>query len=204
MTIEQIPLAVKPRKTGYAHLPIIVVRKGQAMSENGIVADIDKVDWRKLPSTLVVGVNLARLVAELDERYRADSDWQWKARDSEMAIGKLAVQQRTVVDFFGFRADRSKGHDANTYHYCLDAFSFYTNSDTLPTEQTGSLKGLLQWGLTIRDYCQSENLAVKATSSGVSVQSLRNPRFYPHVRRKIPHATNSAVRQALPGNYYRL
>src|ERR1700751_2012626 len=103
MELEPIPRTVKPRQTGYTHRPLLAVRHGQCMTENGAVGEVSRLDWKRLESVTVVGVNLPHFIAGLDERYRDDPDWNWRARDNDMKVGQIATQARTIVDFFGWK-----------------------------------------------------------------------------------------------------
>ena len=199
--LDPLPQTVRPRKTGYTDYPVIAVRKGQVLSEDGLVTSVAAVDWRKLPRSIVVGVNIPMLTRQLHKRYGDDPLWQWKAADRSGTIGQIAIQMRTVVDYFGFRSENKK---PSHFHTCIDATTFYANTYTLTNEQTDTLKGLLEWAIQIRTFCKENDLAVKSTASGIAAQFLRDPRFYPNPRRKVPAVINARIREELPGNHYQL
>lgn len=198
--IEGFPRTVGPRKTVYTDYTVLCVRQGVALDEDGVVTPVEDVDWRERPCSLVVGVNIPMLVASLHQRYGKDSAWQWRASDKSSDIGKVATQVRTVVDYFGWQAPNKRAHH---YHRCIDALTFYANPDTLTDEQT-DLRGLMAWALNIKTFCKENNLAIRSTASGIAAQFLRDPRFYPEKRRKVPKIINAVVREHLPGNCYRL
>lgn len=63
---------------------------------------------------------------------------------------------------------------------------------------------LLAWGQDVRAWIHANDLHPSPTAGGLAGQLLRDPRWYPDARRKVPRATNARGRAALPGNYYRL
>lgn len=204
------PRTVTTRKTGYTHLPMLAVRKGEYLTEDGLTGPVEDIDWRGMSPHYVIGYGLANLVWHLNRRYRDDPSWQWLVHSPDGSVDELIPQQKTIVNFFGFQQpadgprERRRGsrHEANHYFYCLDAMTFYAN-DSYSLANT-TLRGLLEWGVTIRQYCQEENLPLRATSSGIAAQYLRDLRFYPTARRKVPKWINAQVRDVLPGNHYRL
>jgi hypothetical protein len=120
-----------------------------------------------------------------------------------------------VVNFFGWQKVNKK---AGLYHYPLDPFTFCGARGVvgmLPKPrvqvcdpETGELlerlAQLLAWGQDVRDWCAKHHLRVSATNGGLAAQLLKDERFWPEARRKVPRATNSRMRPHLPGNYYKL
>ena len=204
--IEQLPQVVKPRQRGFVHYPLLIVRRGQGLFESGELVEVSGIDWRRIKPHLVVGVNVPYLLRQLEDRYDGkDPDWNWKAADKTLEVGQATKQQRTIVDYFGFKTPRENSDRYDThYHYCLDALSFYSNTYTLTDEQTDTHRGLLEWAMTLRDFCKEQDIAMRSTAAGVAAQFLRDPRFYPKERRKVPKAINARIREELPGNCYLL
>jgi hypothetical protein len=61
---------------------------------------------------------------------------------------------------------------------------------------------LMEWGAEIRKWILDNQLRFSPTRGGLAAQLLRDPRFYPAARRKVPKLTNERARNAMPGNYY--
>src|SRR5436190_16782211 len=110
----------------------------------------------------------------------------------------------TVVHFLGWKApqERRAGH----YHYTVDPtlFARKTIHELLPEEGVPRVVKLMRWGQDVREFCRENNLKVTPTNGGVAGQLLKDPRWFPMARRKVPRATNARARPTLPGNYYKL
>lgn len=207
-----IPRTVAPRKTGYKELPILAVSRETDeiyIERTGELESFDKLPIliATEPSSIVVSANVGSVVKYLDELWDADPQWQFRMTPVIAEFYKPNRQQtrtitkRTVVAFFGFRRGKGK----NLYHYPIepDAFIGKTIHELRPGEVSRVIK-LYEWAVDIRSFLKENNLTVRPTSGGIAGQLLRDERFYPDARRKVPRATNSRARDQLPGNYYRL
>ena len=65
-------------------------------------------------------------------------------------------------------------------------------------------RDLLAFGLELRQWANREQLPVLAGASAYGGRLLRDARFGGGWRRKVPAATNTAIRRLLPGNHYQL
>lgn len=206
--------SVRPRKVkSLPLLPIITVSDDQVMiARTGVVYPRHSLPVILVaePPSLVVVENHAAMVKDLDTIFRAipgNTGWQFKAtavnRDLYKPDGTMARIKRvdTIISFFGWtrtRPNRSK------YHHPLDPITFIKQSPNELRPPGPRLLQLLEWAEDVREWCLENKLTLRSTSGGLAAQLLRDERFYPNPRRKVPRATNDSVRAALPGNHYRL
>lgn len=170
---------------------------------------------RAHPPAIVVAPNAAYFVAELNEQYKTDELWQYRATPIERTKFSPNPDKKqprvadTLVNYFGwkgssYQTDRGKvANRRGHWHHPLDPhlFSALRIIDLIGGTTPGDL---LAWGKDVREWCQRHKLALSPTAGGLGGQLLRDPRFYPHARRKVPRATNELAREQLPGNYYKL
>lgn len=213
-----VPRVVKHRRTGHVHRPIVVLdlEEGTGYSEAlGEATGLDRAlaMLPAMPSALVVTMDSARLLAILEDLYGEDPRWQYRVTPLKRQVmksnGEVSKWKAvtTLVNFFGWQ--RVNGHKENLYHYPLDpsVFSRAGVSELLPPGVIGvedRVPRLLQWGQDVRAWCAAQDLTVSPTSGGLAAQLLKDPRWFPAERRKVPRRTNERVRPKLPGNYYRL
>lgn len=226
-----IPRSVKPRTVGHTHRPIIVMdlrpdptghetRRGEnelsvLFERTGELTRFWPGAFRLLtePSSIIVCLDAARLTAALGEIFGDEERWQYRVTpikrqimrsNGEMSPWRVA---ETCVSFFGFQ--RANGHGVNLYHYPLDPNLFLRGPvaglvDLHDVEPAKRLTNLLQWGQDVRTWCAHQDLKVTPTAGGLAGQLLKDSRWFPRDRRKVPGATNARVRPQLPGNFYRL
>lgn len=161
------------------------------------------------PSSLIVLHGAGGVLESLHERYKDHPQWQYKLtpvqRKTNPNLGTArarVVVKDVVVNFFGF--SRKKGGKSK-YHYPLDPLMFVRmSSPEIRGRDEDTLTSLFKWGQDVRRFAIENNMRVSPTSGGMAAQLLRDPRFYPEDRRKVPSATNVRARVQLPGNFYRL
>lgn len=167
------------------------------------------------PSSIVVVPNAAYFVATLTEQFGSDEMWQYRLTPIERTKYSANPDKAkprihdTLVNYFGWKGtsyQTSTGKVANRrghWHYPLDPhlFSALRLCDLLGGTTPGDL---LAWAKDVREWCFAHKLVPSPTAGGLGGQLLRDPRFYPNARRKVPRATNEVARDALPGNYYQL
>lgn len=108
-----------------------------------------------------------------------------------------------IVSFLGWRLTDRRTH----YHYPLDPLVFTGGPirRLIPAEDEPlKLAALLAWGQDVRQWCRDNGLKVGSGTGSLAVQLLKDPRFYPEARRKVPRQTNERARFHLPGNHYEL
>lgn len=204
---------VRPRKHGNADLPIITTDGARVLLERGEVYRYDELPAivRAEPSSLVAAHHVGHIVRDLDQQLGDDPKWQFRLAPLVRELyapnrERKTYVRETVVKFFGFSGRGVKGKRNEThYHYPLSPLQFVrlTAHELIPGDES-ELEKLLAWARDIRTYLVEQRLKVSPTSGGIAGQLLRDPRFYPDARRKVPTATNARARDHLPGNFYRL
>lgn len=135
--------------------------------------------------------------------------WQFKVTPVERMVfreqrrKRPTVFRQVIVSFLGWRLDRRHTH----YHYPLDPVCFVgTPLRRIITaeNEASELVALLRWGRDVREWANENGLKVAGGSGSLATQLLKDPRFYPDTRRKVPRATNKKARPHLPGNHYEL
>lgn len=159
------------------------------------------------PPALVACQYAGRLLEAAHLRWQDHRRWQFKVAPVEDTTpdGENTTI-RTLVAFFGF-AGKVEGaqHRANRYFHCLDPLQFgRANLQELGRDGEMELATVYRWASEVRGFCVAQGLKPSTTRGGIAKQLLRDPRFYPEPRRKVPKATNDRLRDHLPGNHYEL
>lgn len=164
------------------------------------------------PPSILVAHNFSYLLLELDAALDSNPAWQYRispVKRYSYRWDRPAEQCRVAVldlnvSFCGFRAppkSKRRGH----YHYPLDPVLFVRGSiDNLIDGDEPRLHKLLLWAQSVREWCNRHGLRITVNLGGIGGQLLRDPRFYPNARRKVPKRVNAQARPTLPGNYYQL
>jgi hypothetical protein len=158
---------------------------------------------------ILVAHNVAQVIAWLDKKFDPYPRWQFRVTPIQREVWRpnnercTLVTHDTIVNFFGFQ--RANGHSENRYHLALDPLLLARKNvhELIPGDAPVPVK-LAEWGAQVRAWCLLNGLQLKPTGGGLAAQLLRDRRFYPEDRRKVPKSTNAKARPALPGNYYRL
>jgi hypothetical protein len=179
------------------------------------------------PPALVVCEESGHVLNSLDRHYADHPDWQYKITPHDEEVWKPnretkkpTVWRTVVVNWFGFRGAPKPGNakgahhknrQKNHYHQMIDPHVFlfrFTLDDLVPLRpgfpDETSLMRLYRWGAALRNWAMREGVSPKPSAGGIAAQLLRDSRFYPEARRKVPRATNDKARDVLPGNYYDL
>lgn len=212
---DGIPRTVKPRAiTPVQFLPIIAIHAGTALVERTgeihSVHDAARELFLGEPPSLVIVADAAGFVADLELVFASHPDWQYKVTPMRQEIFTHSARDirppvivDTIVNYFGFRNPVPKKpgkwfHPIDPYIFTrLGARKYLTNAPD-------RLRAYMEWGRDVRAFCQAQNLRLTTTGGGLAGQLLRDPRFYPQARRKVPKQTNAQAREHLPGNHYRL
>lgn len=218
MTPRPLPAEpiVKPRNRGYEHRNIIGIGSGQIMVER--TGELVPYSDRALaslivsePSSIIAGHNIGRFLVRLDRIFGDNPRWQFRLTPimreryrptQDTTRDKPVISSReSVIGFFGFKKQgRIKSH----YHYPLDPITFIGKTANEIRGKGDELQNIMAWAYDVRSFMSENDLAVKPTAGGIAAQLLRDKRFYPDARRKVPRATNARARDLLPGNYYEL
>lgn len=202
---------VKPRRRHSPHLPIIAVADGRAFVERTgeiVENDLPGLCLRE-PSSIWACQSAGYIVRDLDEHFKSNLRWQFRATPVERERYRpnreksRVVIRETVISFFGFQSPGKK--KAGHYHYPIDPVPFVRKTiREIWGHELDKLQALFEWGCDVREFLVEQELKLSPTSGGIAGQLLRDPRFYPDPRRKVPKATNAKARPTLPGNYYKL
>jgi hypothetical protein len=201
---------VKPNRRTHTVLPVVAIvgdSDGCYLSESGETGSVSQLidTLPNLPSTLFCTVGAADFVAMLDEVYTPQYPNSWQrifgvdAKEVTPVNGVArATRCTTPVNLFGW-----KDRDGGVFHRIIDPVTMYRNAlgDIWPGEDD-DIRKLLKWGVALRDFCGENNLRVSPVLGGMAAQLLRDPRFYPGDRRKVPTVINERARETLPGNHY--
>lgn len=204
---------VKPRKTGYIHRKVIAIDREQVMLENGEVfpySDLPRLIQTE-PSSILVANHFGPVLQFLIREFKGNERWQFRASPIERdayqpnRAGRKAVMKDCVIGYLGFKGrNKQKGH----YHYPLSPQTFVLKGigdlrKNVPDERLTITK-LMNWAKEVRDFLKENDLRLSPTSGGIAAQFLKDKKFYPEDRRKVPGHTNSKAREHLPGNFYKL
>lgn len=213
MTIDHRALeaaTVHPRRPGTnAARSVIAVVDGESCDEAGTIeptSDLIEQLRRMPPCVVVTACESVAFLKRVQERWGRSPSFQFRVTPIEREIFTGKRKRRltlmvTSVGFFGWRGERCGRNNTvrNRFHMLLDPLTF--SGRWLPERTLGAY---LQWGTEIRDFCLEQGWNIAPTQGAVARQALRDKRFYPRARRKVPRATNERVRAHLPGNYYEL
>ena len=198
---------VRPRKRHYTPLPVMAIANGSTLTEDGTIGSVVDLigHFRNRPSTLFIKLSSADFVGELDKVFSVSdpNHWQWLAATLEHDIRrrsdrtKMATRVTTIIRYFGFKG--------GYYHKIIDPIAMYGHSlDSIWPGDDQQIVKLLKLAVSVRDFCDSNDLEVRPTAGSIGRQFLTDKRFYPAARRKVPAATNETCRQYMPGNHYML
>lgn len=200
---------VKPRKrTTNTNRPIIAVdlNNSQYLTEDGEISLLDDlgVFLRTTVPSIVVSNSSAELLGLLDEKCSFDPAWQFGVTPLEREMFTPSIKKGhsiklkgLAVNFFGWQLRTKGSHTANLYHLALDPFTF----SSFPLAQH-DLEAFMEWGRELRAFCLEQEINLRPTQGATARQFLRDDRFYPEARRKVPRATNEKIRSQLVGNHY--
>lgn len=206
---------IKPRTRGFVHMDIAVVTHDVIIDEHGeLHADPVGYIYTARPTAFIT-TDPSHFLAQLDERYHDHPHWRFTLARIIAERGSMAMS-RVKLTTFGFRACRTPrernncpicahgaGQRKGRLHQCWDPRAM---SPTPVHKMIGdaSATSLLTWAQDVRSWAQEQNLELRVALSGYGSQLLRDERFYPDARRRVPRATNERIRPTLPGNLVRL
>lgn len=203
---------VKPRKRQYVDKLIMAVDKQEVLLESGEVHPLSQLPLlvTSEPSSIVVAHHMGAIIRFLDAEFDKNPLWNFKATPIERTAWapnrkRKAVMKDCIIGYFGFKGERKqRGH----YHYPLSPHIFCLKSVNelrkgIPGE-TATIHKLMEWAKEVRTFLHKHELNLSPTAGGIAAQLLRDEKFYPSARRKVPRHTNASARIQLPGNYYRL
>lgn len=214
-------LIVKPRTRTPQYYDVVAVDtvRGQVLTEHGQALTITELaaelpTWK--PTLMITLGQSAEFAAMLDQHYRPRyPNWRvhWGTDQHERSNGngrKMVERHSRPVHKLGWVIDREaerhrRDQRTGFMHLAVDTVTFGGEPlwEYVPMREPYVLP-LLEFGLQVRDWCDTVGWEVRATKGAIASQAFNDPRFYPHDRRKVPAATNEAVREYMPGNHLRL
>lgn len=202
---------VKPRKPRDLTKPIIAITEQRILLESGEVFPFAELPLviRSQPSSILVAHHFGAIVRYLDKEFADNPLWQFRASPVQRAAWapgrkRKATMRDCTIGYLGFKGEnKRKGH----YHYPLSPETFILKSaselrrDIIDAD--GAVK-LMEWAKDVRAFLQKHKLNLSPSSGGIAAQLLKDDKFYPVARRKVPRHTNAKAREHLPGNFYKL
>lgn len=203
------PKIVTPRKRGYVHRQIIAVSRTAVMSEHGEVIDDPATFAAENDGHIWIVDDPAWLLNLMFARHGDHDDFNYQIVTSEDDAPVRFVKSR--VTRFGFRCRHDKDtpeRAACLYRKRRAMHTVWSPADMSPNPgkilTDYSHASLLELARDIREWCQKENVPLPSTLAGIANSLLRDPRFWPEDRGRVPRATNEKVRKFLPGVYSEL
>ncbi len=205
--------AVQPRRqrtNADRYVIAVDTAQGTYVSEQtgeiGTLADL-ALELMATPSAIVACDNSAALLENLHSRHHQNPAWRYRVSPLERDIyspkpTKIKARQiGLTVSYFGWAySKKSNRNQRDLFHMAIDPLTF---SGISPRKTANDLTGLLEWGKSIRDFCLKNLLDLRPTQGSTARQFLRDPRFYPEPRRKVPRSTNDKARPTMPGGYFK-
>lgn len=151
--------------------------------------------------------NPHKVFQRLHEAFKNDPEWNARFSvntserfhlDGKVREAKTKNTRDIRIGFFGFRTSSRK----TKYFHPVSPFDFMDDFKGYGEDDWPEYIRLYHWGGSVRKWMQKHNLRFTVTRGGLSSQLLRDERFYPEARRKVPKLTNENARSALPGNFY--
>lgn len=135
---------------------------------------------------------------EWNARFSVNTNERFYVSDGATREPKVRTAQDIRISFFGFRDSNRK----TWYFHPVSPHDFMENFREYGDSEWPEYIRLYHWGGSVRKWMRKHKLRFTATRGGLSAQLLRDKRFYPNARRKVPVQTNEKARAALPGNFY--
>lgn len=220
---------VKPRKSASAYMRIAVcTRDGKVWWEGAHGEDMPDVEWdlielikflrdnwpkdragkSRTTPILLVCHNPHKVFLRVHKEFENDPEWKCRfsintgekfyIRDAASREPKVRTQQDVRIAFFGFRAKNR----STKYFHIVSPFDFLDDFDSYGKKDWPEHIRLYHWAGSVRKWVRKHNLNFSPTRGGLSAQLLRDSKFYPNARRKVPKLTNEKARSAMPGNFY--
>lgn len=167
----------------------------------------DREGNRRTTPIMLVCFNPHRVFEKAHSVFKDDPEWNARFSintsekfhtDGKIREPKVKTTQDIRISFFGFRDDNRR----TKYFHLISPYDFIDEFDKWGDETWPEWLRMYKWGGHVRKWVRKNKLKLAATRGGLSAQLLRDKRFYPNSRRKVPKLTNENARSALPGNFY--
>lgn len=206
---EPRPRIITPRKRGFVDRWIIAVRDTVAISEHGELLTDPAAFASANEGHVWIVDDPAWVLHTMIAAHGEHPDFNYQIVTSEGAEDVRMVKSR--ITRFGFRCRHAKddpARDACPYRRRRAMHTVWSPADLSPTPgkilTDYSHASLLELATDIRAWCKDENVPLPSTLAGIANALLRDERFWPDPRGRVPRATNENVRRFLPGVYSEL
>lgn len=200
---------VTPRTRSYVHRWIIAVRDCTCISEHGELIENPAVFAAENEGHIWIVDDPAWVLNVMVSAHGAHPDFNYQIVTSEDTEPVRMVKSR--VTRFGFRCTHDK--DSPERETCPYRRRRAMHTVWSPRELSAtpgklltdySHGSLLELATDIREWCKEQNIPLPSTLAGIANSLLRDSRFWPEPRGRVPKATNENVRRFLPGVYSEL
>ena len=191
----EAPRTVTPRKRTYRHMNIVAIADELIVTEDGELHDDIPQFYLHAEPTVTVTLDPSGLLATLHAAFKDHPGWRYTLYRTHNTDGDGSIA-RVKLTTFGVRAE---GKRKSRLHQCWDPRAVSSASSARFLD-AGDHASLLRWACDVRDWARDNDLELRNAFAGYSAQLLRDPRFYPENRRRVPRLTNERARPALPGN----
>lgn len=203
---EPRPRIITPRVRGFVHRIIIAVSNGIAVDEYGELIEHPAAFAAANEGHVWIVDDPAWVLTIMVAAHGDHPDFNYQIVTSEDDSPVRIVKSR--ITRFGFRCQHEKDspeRESCPYRRRRAMHTVWSPSDLSPTPGkllTDYTHGsLLELATDIRGWCQDEGIPLPSTLAGIANSLLRDPRFWPEARGRVPRATNENVRKYLPGVY---
>lgn len=215
----QSELTVRPRKDVHIHMPILVVDEGKVWYENqpqGIEWELYGLlewlrdNWPTRPRNksnsvplMLVTKDPQRTLLDIHQHFKDDETWNFRLTTAEPKgfDPQPAKQARSLeenrVSYMGWKLKSEHTH----YMHPINPLDFLPKWDEYRSDLP-TIARMYSFGAEIREWMREQKMRFNASRGGLASQLLKDHRFYPRNRRKVPMLTNEKARKALPGNCY--
>lgn len=199
---------VRPRKRGYKPMRIAVAYDNWIFDQDDYwTRDIPGYVY-SIPPTIFVIADAGWFLGTLIDAYGDHPDFTFKLTQPEQDRETARIS-RTLISSFGFYRPISPT-DQNSVrrkplrarqHQCWDVHGMtQTTAYSMVGEAKITRENMFRFACDVRAWAQEQNLELRNSLSGYANQLLRDQRFYPEPRRRVPRQTNERARPHLPGN----
>lgn len=167
----------------------------------------DREGKRRTTPIMLVCRNPHKVLLKVHQAFKNDPEWNFRINvntserfhlDGKVREPKVRTMQDMRIGFFGFRTDKRK----TKYFHPITPDAFIDDFRKYGEQDWPEYIRLYHWAGHVRKWIRENKLRFSPSRGGLSAQLLRDKRFYPKVRRKVPKLTNENARNALPGNFY--
>lgn len=196
------PAVITPRQSTYVHRPIIVVDHDTGIGHLEDATEVVSLHTFVVsePSHIWVTPDPSELLGYLDHHLGISPHWTY-----QLACSSTENTTRSKLTRFGMSSEYYKElglRKQRSMHLCWAPFDMLSAPDDILGD--GSVAALLRFAQDVRDWLATNDMPIPTSLSGIGTALLRDPRFYPDARARVPHATNDRIRKYLPAVYQEL